>query len=39
MVEDGEVSAGSYLAAPTPPIPSHCAVITLFESVPVHQLS
>ena len=64
MVGDGGSSAGSYLADPTSPIPSHCAVITLFglnifyfiymkrdwaehrcykitlfESVPVHQLS
>ena len=31
-----EGSAGSYLADPTSPIPSHCAVITLLESVPVH---
>ena len=31
--------ASSYLADPTSPIPSHCAVITLFKSVPVHQLS
>ena len=30
---------GSYLADPTSPIPSHCAVIILFQSVPVHQLS
>ena len=30
---------GKYLAAPTSPIPSHCAVIILFKSVPVHQLS
>ena len=29
----------SYLTDPTSPIPSHCAVITLFQSVPVHQLS
>ena len=34
----GEVVAGSYLADPTSPIPSHCAVIILFKSVPVHQL-
>ena len=31
-------SAGSYLADPTSPIPSHCAVIILFKSVLVHQL-
>ena len=30
---------GSYLADPTSPIPSHCAVIILFKGVPVHQLS
>ena len=30
---------GSYLADPTSPIPSHCAVSILFKSVPVHQLS
>ena len=35
----GESSAGSYLADPTSPIPSHCAAIILFKSVPVHQLS
>ena len=35
----GGSSAGSYLADPTSPIPSHCAVIILFQSVPVHQLS
>ena len=35
----GEVVAGSYLADPTSPIPSHCAVIILFQSVAVHQLS
>ena len=39
MVGDEGCSAGSYLAAPTSPIPSHCAVITLFKSVSVHQLS
>ena len=31
-------SAGSYLADPTSPIPSHCVVIILFKSVAVHQL-
>ena len=36
---DGGSSAGSYLADPTSPIPSHWAVIMLFQSVPVHQLS
>ena len=45
MVGHGGSSAGSYLAAgsyhasPTSPIPSHCAVIILFKSVPMHQLS
>ena len=39
MVGDEGCSADSYLAAPTSPIPSHCAVITLFKSVSVHQLS
>ena len=38
MVGDEGYSAGSYLAAPTSPIPSHCTVITLFKSVTVHQL-
>ena len=32
-------SAGSYLADPTSPIPSNCAVTILFKNVPVHQLS
>ena len=35
----GESSASSYLANLTSPIPSHCIVIILFKSVPVHQLS
>ena len=39
MVGHGGSSAGSYLANPTSPIPSHCAVIILFKSVPVHLLS
>ena len=39
MVVHGGTSAGSYLADPTSPIPSDCAVIILFKSVPVHQLS
>ena len=38
MVGHGGSSAGSYLADPTSPIPSHCAVIILFKSVAVHQL-
>ena len=39
MLGHGGSSAGSYLADPTSPIPSHCAVIILFQSVTVHQLS
>ena len=39
VVGHGGSSAGSYLANPTSPIPSHCGVIVLFKSVPVHQLS
>ena len=39
MVGHGGSSAGSYLADPTSPIPSHCVAIILFQSVPVHQLS
>ena len=39
MLGHGGSSAGSYLADPTSPIPSHCAVIILFQSVAVHQLS
>ena len=39
MVGHGGSSAGSYLANPTSPIPSHYAVIILFKVVPVHQLS
>ena len=39
MVGHGGSSAGSYLTDPTSPISSHCAVIILFKSVPVHQLS
>ena len=39
MLGHGGSSAGSYLADPTSPIPLHCAVIILFQSVPVHQLS
>ena len=39
MLRHGGSSAGSYLADPTSPIPSHCAVIILFQSVAVHQLS
>ena len=39
MLGHGGSSAGLYLADPTSPIPSHCAVIILFQSVPVHKLS
>ena len=39
MLGHGGSSAGSYLADPTSPIPSHCTVIILFQSVAVHQLS
>ena len=31
MVSHGGSSAGSYLADPTSPIPSHCAVFILFQ--------
>ena len=34
----GGSSAGSYLGDPTSHIPSHCTVIILFKSVPVHKL-
>ena len=39
MVRHGGSSASSYLDNSTSTIPSLCAVIALFESVPVHQLS
>ena len=39
MLGHGGSSAGSYLADPTSPIPLHCTVIILFQSVAVHQLS
>ena len=39
MVGHGGSSAGSYLADPTSPVPSHFAVIILFKSVTVHRLS
>ena len=39
MVGHGASSASSYLTDPTSPIPSHCAVVILCKSVPVHQLS
>ena len=35
MLGHGGSSAGSYLTNPTSPIPSHCAVIILFQSVSV----
>ena len=35
----GEVVPARTTPTLHPPIPSHCAVITLFKSVPVHQLS
>ena len=38
MVGHGVSSAGSYLADPTSPIPSHCAVIILVKGVPVHSV-
>ena len=38
MLGHGGSSAGSYLGDPTSPIPSHCAVIILFQSVAVHHL-
>ena len=38
MVRHGGSSASSYLADPTSPIASHCAVIIMLNSVPVHQL-
>ena len=34
MVGYGGSSAGSYLADPTSPIPSHCAIIILFKKCP-----
>ena len=39
VVGYGLSSAGLYLADPTTPIPSHCAVIIQFINIPVHQLS
>ena len=39
MLGHGGSSAGSYLADPTSPIPSHCAVTILFQSVAVHQFA
>ena len=39
MLGHGGSSAGVYLADPTSPIPLHCAVIILFQSVTVHQWS
>ena len=39
MVRHGGSIAGSYLANPTSLLSPHYAVIILFISVPVHQLS
>ena len=39
MVGHGGSSAGSYLTDSTSPVPSHCAVIIVFNSDLVHQLS
>ena len=39
IVGHGGSGAGSYLTNPAYPMPSHCTVIILFKSVPVHQLS
>ena len=38
MVEYGGSSAGSYLADPTSPIPSHCAPIVVTSTVRVNNL-
>ena len=38
MLGHGGSSAGSYLADPTSPIPSHCAVIILFQSVALSNM-
>ena len=38
MVGHGGSSAGSYLADPTSPIPSHCASIVVTSTVRVNQL-
>ena len=35
MLGHGGSCAGSYLADPTSPIPSHCAVIILFQSASI----
>ena len=37
--QNQKLKTASYLADPTSPIPSHCAVYILFQSVSVHQLS
>ena len=39
MVGHGESSAGSYLADPTSPIPSHCASIVVTSTVRVKVVS
>ena len=39
MVGHGESSAGSYLADPTSPIPSHCASIVLISTLRVKLCS
>ena len=38
MVEHGGSSAGSYLADPTSPIPSHCASIVVTSTVRVKAI-
>ena len=38
MVGHGGSSAGSHIADPTYPIPSHCAVIVLFKCFPVNLI-
>ena len=38
MVEHGGSSAGSYLADPTSPIPSHCASIVATSTVRVNNI-
>ena len=39
MVGHGESSAGSYLADPTSPIPSHCASIVVTNTLRVNSLA
>ena len=38
MVGHGGSSAGSYLADPTSPIPSHCATVILFKKCPTASI-